>query len=889
MARVLIVDDEQSIRFTLGEFLRGAGYTVGLAEDVEAAMAALAAGPWDVVATDIILPGATGIDLLHWIRRTDPEIQVVVMTGEPTVDTAAEAVRAGALDYLPKPITRAAILKAVETATRVKALADERARLARENQRYQEGLELLVRERTAALEAEIDERRVAESRLRVRTEQLEAVRGTTLDIARELNPDMLTELILRRACELIGGAAGSLLFYDPKTETLVPHLRTGSLAALGETTLRLGEGISGQVAAERSGRYVNGYRQWHGASPQVLGRTPTTAYLAEPLLLREVLLGVIGIAREDGRDFTDEDQEMLRLFAAQAAIAIGNARMYRETVRHGEQLDALLRSLRNILEGPDFQSTLDRLLLEASQITGSFNVRILLLDREQQLLRPAALRGVGGMERNHVLRLGEGLSGIVAASGAPLQCENTQDDPRNLYQSRDRALGIAQYLGLPIRLHGEVVGVLAFSDKARPAYSPDEVAYLSSFADQAAVALENARLFEAAAHRADRLRMLNRLTNRLTMKLHSAEIVQEVLDAVDALLPGTVGQVWVCHADRRAMSAVASCAPGDDQSGMTQELPWGEGLVGHAVSRREPVLVDDVKTDPRFINQAWAGRHGLGAGYALPLLHQEQAEGGLVVLGRGSRRFTDEEIDLLQALAGHAAIALGRARLFRSLQEQHGQLRQLWRRLSEVEETERRRLSRELHDRVGQNLTALSLNLSILMSLIPQELAERIGSRLVDSQNILQETVACIRNVMAELRPPVLDDYGLPAALRWYATQFGARLGIPIGVWAEDLPERLDRSVETVLFRVAQESLTNVAKHAQAAQVALALEAEEARIRLSVADDGRGFDPGAQAEAGAVPRWGLLSMRERVEAIGGAFRVESAPGAGTRILVEIAR
>ncbi len=151
MATVLIVDDEQSIRETLSEFLKEEGHDVIVAADVQSAIAAVGKNPPDVVVTDIILPGVTGVTLLKQLRQHAPQVQVVMITGEPTVDTATEAVRQGAFDYLPKPVSRDRLKAVVASAARVKALADERARLEAENIRYRKHLEEEVAEKAAAL------------------------------------------------------------------------------------------------------------------------------------------------------------------------------------------------------------------------------------------------------------------------------------------------------------------------------------------------------------------------------------------------------------------------------------------------------------------------------------------------------------------------------------------------------------------------------------------------------------------------------------------------------------------------------------------------------------------------------------------------------------------
>jgi signal transduction histidine kinase len=164
-----------------------------------------------------------------------------------------------------------------------------------------------------------------------------------------------------------------------------------------------------------------------------------------------------------------------------------------------------------------------------------------------------------------------------------------------------------------------------------------------------------------------------------------------------------------------------------------------------------------------------------------------------------------------------------------------------------------------------------------------------MATRLNDSLALVEQTVGVIRNVMAELQPPVLHDYGLSAALRWYAARLADRAGLAVAADANDLSARLDRMAEVTLFRVAQEALTNAVKHARAGQIGVSLREEAGLVVLTVADDGCGFRPGAPAEKDAHLHWGLLSMRERVEAIGGAFRIETAPGRGTRVVAEVQR
>jgi len=215
------------------------------------------------------------------------------------------------------------------------------------------------------------------------------------------------------------------------------------------------------------------------------------------------------------------------------------------------------------------------------------------------------------------------------------------------------------------------------------------------------------------------------------------------------------------------------------------------------------------------------------------------------------------------------------------------ELRALTVRLAETEEAERRRLAQELHDRVGQNLTALSINLSIMSNLLPPKSSAAIMPRLEDSLALVGETVEHIRDVMAELRPPVLDDYGLLASLRWFGHRFAQRAGLAITIGGAEPSIRLPLATEIILFRIAQEALTNVARHAEAHQVSIMLEEMNGGARLTIADDGIGFDPEKRSQPNNRRGLGLLTMAERAESIGGRLRIDSAPGRGTRVIVEV--
>jgi two-component system sensor histidine kinase UhpB len=216
-------------------------------------------------------------------------------------------------------------------------------------------------------------------------------------------------------------------------------------------------------------------------------------------------------------------------------------------------------------------------------------------------------------------------------------------------------------------------------------------------------------------------------------------------------------------------------------------------------------------------------------------------------------------------------------------------VRALASRLVEAETAERGRLALELHDRVGQSLTALGINFSLLRTQVA-DAVPGAAWRLDFLQSLIEDTIACVRDVMADLRPPMLDDYGPMSALRSWVKHLPSLSPVEIRIDSDDSKFRLPGPLENGLFRIAQEALNNVVKHAEATRATVSLDIDATSVRLVITDDGRGFIPPAAGDSIAdEPRWGLLSMTERARAVGGRLTVESQPGHGTRIIVEVDR
>lgn len=229
----------------------------------------------------------------------------------------------------------------------------------------------------------------------------------------------------------------------------------------------------------------------------------------------------------------------------------------------------------------------------------------------------------------------------------------------------------------------------------------------------------------------------------------------------------------------------------------------------------------------------------------------------------------------------------GRREAEDALLRQHIQLQRLSSRLVEAEEAERKRITRELHDQVGQNLTALGINLNILRTITSGESNDKIKRSLDESLALVKQTTEFTRNLMAELRPPVMDDYGLMASIKWYGERFAARTGIAFNMKSVDLIPRPKGLFEVTLFRIIQEALTNAGKHAGASRIDVEGEIINNKLRITVVDNGRGFDKRLFTRADGSFSWGIMTMIERAQSMGGNLTVESQPGRGTKVVVEV--
>ncbi len=351
---------------------------------------------------------------------------------------------------------------------------------------------------------DISDAKRAEEALAARTRQLEAVRALSEEITRELDLPTLLQLIHRRTIELAGGASGVLYLWDEEAQVLVPKVWSGPGEWMAEVRLRLGEGVAGTVARRRQGMIVNDFRTSPYALPVFLERLPHTAVVAEPLLYRDRLLGVIAIGNDGtGRTFTQADRETLALFATHAAIAIGNARLYAAAEARAAELDTLREIDQAITARLELPSVLEAVVKGAMRLLDNPFAQITLWDeRSQQLRYGAAFGPEAERVRNQTFVLGRGINGTVAQTRRPMILDDYQTFSYALPEYPD----VVATITVPVLFEDRLLGVL-HSHTTQPGrrFTADDLRRFQMLAAQAAIAIENARLYEELRQAAKQL------------------------------------------------------------------------------------------------------------------------------------------------------------------------------------------------------------------------------------------------------------------------------------------------------------------------------------------------------------------------------------------------
>jgi two-component system, NarL family, sensor histidine kinase DevS len=516
-------------------------------------------------------------------------------------------------------------------------------------------------------------------------------------------------------------------------------------------------------------------------------------------------------------------------------------------------------------------AVLRRLTETAASLTGARYAALGVIDPSGQGLERFVTTGVDAETYAAIgdLPRGRGLLGVLIHEAEIVRLHDIADDPRSVGFPPHHP-PMHTFLGVPILLRGVAYGNLYLTEKHGGVDFTEEDEELTQLlAAQAAVAIENARLYESSTRWLRQLESLNEIGTALASEIE----LEPLLGLVARRLRELVRARLVLIALPQGGAMTVAAAEGDETQGIAgARLELGGSKAGLVLQRGRSERVDSVLDDPE-VDQLAARQLGVRSALYVPLIARGRAIGVLIAHDRegSSPAFSDDDLRLAESLADRAAVAV-------DLSERVG--RDALARVVKAQELERKRLARELHDETGQALT------SILLGLKPLEQSARTDEEraaMASLRELVVSTLRDVRRLAVELRPSALDDFGLATAVERLADTFRDSTGMRVDVETRLGEVRLPPEVETALYRIVQEALANIVKHAEATHVSILLTRKDFSVAAVVEDDGKGFDETNTGD----DVLGIVGMRERVGLVGGRLAIESGSGSGTTVAAEV--
>ena len=515
---------------------------------------------------------------------------------------------------------------------------------------------------------------------------------------------------------------------------------------------------------------------------------------------------------------------------------------------------------------------LQRIVETTAALTGARYAALGVIDVSGRELERFVTHGIDPETHAAIgdLPRGRGILGVLIREARPLRLHDIAEDARSVGFPPHHP-PMQTFLGVPVILRGVAYGNLYLTEKEGGGdFTDEDEELVTLLASQAAVAIENARLYESSRSWARQLESLNEITAAMASEVDPGRLLKLIVTELRELLEARFVAMLLPGGEDSLELAAADGEHSDELVGF--RLSASRSKAGRVFQQGASVRVDSILDDPD-VDPDLARRVSARAGLWVPLLARGRAIGVLMAFDRRQfdPRFSDGDVRVAESFAARTAIAVDLSRRV---------ARETVERIVEAQELERRRLSHELHDETGQALTSILLGLKTLEDAKGQgDLSAAVGQL----RELVVATLQDVRRLAVELRPKALDDFGLAPALERLTETFAEQTGIAVELESR-LPEtRLPSEVETVLYRVVQEALTNVVKHARAERVSILLRERDGRVAAVIEDDGRGFSPEAETGEGL----GLVGMRERVALVDGRLDVESAAGSGTTIVVDV--
>jgi signal transduction histidine kinase len=547
----------------------------------------------------------------------------------------------------------------------------------------------------------------------------------------------------------------------------------------------------------------------------------------------------------------------------------------RESILGEERLLRLLDVGRALVAELDIERLLHTVLEVARELTGARYAALGVLDDRRERLEQFLTVGIDEAAHAAIGELprGNGILGILISDPQPLRLHDVGQHPQS-YGFPLNHPPMRSFLGVPIMVRGHAFGNLYLTEKQGGDFDEGDEEAVVLLAGWAAIAIENARLYRDVRSRRDELeRTVTALetTTAIARAVGGETDLQRILELIAKRGRALVAaRVMVIELVEGADLVIKAAAGELDATVIDQRIPLDGSLGGHVLTSRRAERLADAPARLRF---RLAERIGARTGLLVPLVFRDQAVGIAAAFDRmtAGPEFTAEDERLMEAFAASAATAVATAQTVET---------QALQRSVEASELERQRWARELHDDSLQELAAVKLRLGALARTRPEDLPAAIG----EAVDHIDASIQAMRSLITDMRPASLDQLGVAPALEALVERAAALSGVDIRLHVDlrfetgDQAARLAPAVETTIYRVVQEALTNVAKHASATRATVTVVERDGVVEIAVTDDGRGFSGDATTDG-----FGLIGMRERVRLAGGRQDIETQPGRGTTV------
>jgi len=592
---------------------------------------------------------------------------------------------------------------------------------------------------------------------------------------------------------------------------------------------------------------------------------------------------LIGAAQEvAGGDFGqrltistgDELEKMAGQFNLMAAqLQESYAHLEQKVASRTKELATLNATAAAVSRSLDLEEILNDALDEALAVMSMKRGQAFRLEEETQTLILMAHRGWTEELVRYTARLplGNGAAGQAIREGRPVvsKVDNYRDVKlRELVQEEGSQLVIS----VPLMAKGRAVGTIDLVAPTLRAVSPEELSLLAAIGQQIGVAVENARLFEAERRRRREASLLAEMAKLISSSFDLDQILQLTAEYAVDILSVDCCSIFLCDqapGTLRLRSTVPAGVEGETGAVAGTEFVPGEKVRQVVLEKLQPLSIEDVPSELPF---SLSYRLDLQSALLVPIEIGGRTLGAILLAMQHPRqhRFTSDEKEQAMIVANQAAMAIENARLYEQAQQ-----------LAVVKE--RNRLARDLHDSVTQALYGVTLYAEAAARQLSSGKVNMAADHLREIRRTAQESLGEMRLLIFELRSPMLKREGLVAALQARLEAVEGRVGLETE-FKTNGESQLSAQVEEGLYRVAQEALNNALKHAHANRVAVCLHQDKKTVILEIADDGIGFDPIAAQKRG---RFGLRGMKERATRLGGKLTVQSRPGKGTKVRVEV--